>query len=278
MTQIRYFNAFLLSSLTFVLLYAIYFMMPAQKKIVKPAPSKVIKIALVTPPKKLVKKVVKPVVKKVVKKKLVKKKIIKKKIIKKPKPKPKKVIKKIIKKKRVIKKKVIKKHKPKRVIKKKIIKKKRVEEYVETYVAPAPVYVAPKPTVAPIQRYVPAPKPISQPIVQPTVIKSTPMAQKTPHNNHNKKAFLRNVRSQILANKVYPRIAKRRHIEGSVEVRFDITKSGDVTNIRFINGKSIFQKSIRKTLHQSFPMNIPANVKGELPLFDISVVLHFNIR
>ena len=258
MTQIRYFNAFLLSSLTFVLLYAIYLVMPAQKKIVKPAPSKVIKIALVTPPKKLVKK-----------------KIIKK---PKPKPKPKKVIKKIIKKKRVIKKKVIKKHKPKKIIKKKIIKKKRVEEYVETYVAPAPVYVAPKPTVAPIQRYVPAPKPISQPIVQPTVIKSTPMAQKAPHNNHNKKAFLRNVRSQIIANKVYPRIAKRRHIEGSVEVRFDITKSGNVSNIRFINGKSIFQKSIRKTLHQSFPMNIPANVKGELPLFDISVVLHFNIR
>ncbi len=265
MTQIRYFNAFLLSSLTFVLLYAIYLVMPVQKKIVKPTPSKMIKIALVTPPKKLVKKVVK-------------KKLVKKKIIKKPKPKPKKVIKKIIKKKRVIKKKVIKKHKPKKIIKKKIIKKKRVEEYVETYVAPAPVYVAPKPTVAPIQRYVPAPKPISQPIVQPTVIKSTPMAQKAPHNNHNKKAFLRNVRSQIIANKVYPRIAKRRHIEGSVEVRFDITKSGNVSNIRFINGKSIFQKSIRKTLHQSFPMNIPANVKGALPLFDISVILHFNIR
>jgi len=309
MTSIRYFNAFLLSALTFSLLYVGYLSLPKQKKILKPSSSKVIKIAIVTPPKKIVKPVVKqvapapivaPIVsplaaKKVVKKKIIKpkpKRVIKKRIIKKPKPKKiikkKRVIKKkvtkrhkpkkVIKKKLVKKRRVIKKHKPKKVIKKKVIKKKIVEEYVETYVAPAPLYVEPKSKIAPVKRYVPAPKPIVQPTVQPTVIKPAPIAQKTPKNNHNRKAFLRNVRSKIIANKTYPRIAKRRHIEGSVKVRFDINKQGEVRNIRFINGKSVFHKSIREALARSFPMSIPPNVQGELPIFDISVVLHFNIR
>jgi protein TonB len=109
-------------------------------------------------------------------------------------------------------------------------------------------------------------------------LKATATPQPKVKNNYHKKAFLRNVRSKIIANKKYPKIAKRRHIEGSVKVRFDITKRGHVSNIRFINGKRVFQKSIRKTLERTFPMGIPANVKGELPIMNVSVVLHFNIR
>ncbi|HHD81934.1 MAG TPA: energy transducer TonB, partial [Campylobacterales bacterium] len=89
---------------------------------------------------------------------------------------------------------------------------------------------------------------------------------------------LQNVRSQLIANKKYPKIAKRRGIEGSVKVRFDITASGNVTNIRFLNGKTIFQKSIRKTLQETFPVAIPNNVKADLPISNVNVTLHFNIR
>lgn len=296
MTLIRYFNAFLLSCLTFALLYVVSLALPKKEKIVQPAPSKVIKIALVTPVKKPIikKEVPKPIVapilppvplKKVVKKSVIKKRITKKSVIKKPK--------KIVKKKRVVKKKivkkrVIKKHKPKKVIKKKVIKKrviKRevvkkqvVEEYVEPYIAPAPVYVAPKPKVAPIKQYVPAPKPVAratpQPINQPTLTAPAPMVQ----NDHNRKAFLQNVRSQIIANKTYPRIAKRRHIEGDIKVRFNISRSGEVSNIRFINGKRIFYKSVKKAIERTFPIAIPSNVTNELPIMDVSVTLHFNLR
>jgi len=284
MNFIRYFNAFLLSSLTFVLIYFIFMALPKTEKIIKPAPSQVMKIALITP----IKKVVKPVAKEMPKKsasvplvppiiapiKKETKKIVKKRVIKKVKPK--KVIKK-----KIIKKKVIKKVKPKKVIKKKIVKKRVVKEVkpkeivtepIETYTPPPePVYVAP-PVVQqqPKKIYAAPPEPVLKPVAQAPA----PVAK----NDYHKKAFLRNVRSKIIANKTYPKIAKRRHIEGSVKVRFDITASGDVTNIRFINGKRIFQKSIRATLERTFPMGIPPEVLGELPISDVSVVLHFNIR
>lgn len=246
------------------------------EKILRPAPSKVIKVAIITPPQKVVKPIVKPTAvpvvppvippplvkkveqkkptpivkpKKIVKKKIIKKKIVKKKIVKK------KVVKKVKAKKIVKKKKVIKK----KVIAKKIIKKPIRKEPIVEYTPPPapPVYVAPKPI----------PKP-----------KATPAPTQVAQNNHHKKAFLRNVRSKIIANKKYPKIAKRRHIEGSVKVRFDITKYGQVRNIRFINGKSVFHKSIRKTLERTFPMGIPNEVKSQLPITNVSVVLHFNIR
>ena len=288
MSQLRYVSAFLLSSLTFLLLYFGFISLPKVEKKLRPTPSKVIKIALIAPVKKIVKPVVKktpkvatpsPIVppiilKKIVKKepkKIIKKKIIKKKVIKKIKPK--KIIKKKkIVRKKIIRKKVIKKSKPRKVIKKKkiiqkkTIKKKIVQEKivikkpVETYVPIAPpVYVPPKPVLKP-------------------VLKASTTPQPKVKNNYYKKAFLRNVRSKIIANKTYPKIAKRRHIEGSVKVRFDITERGHVSNIRFINGKRIFQKSIRKTLERTFPMGIPNELKNELPIMNVSVVLHFNIR
>jgi len=59
MILLRYFNAFLLSSLTFVLMYFIFMALPSAEKIIKPAPSSVIKIALISPVKKIVKPIVK---------------------------------------------------------------------------------------------------------------------------------------------------------------------------------------------------------------------------
>ncbi|CAA6817383.1 MAG: Histone H1-like protein HC2 [uncultured Sulfurovum sp.] len=266
MMSLRYFNAFLLSTLTFLLLYFSLLSLTKTDKVLKPKTSKVIKVAIITPPKKIIQPIIealptpiippipKPQVKKVEEKKVLP--------IIKPKPKPKKIKKKIVKKKivkKVIKKKVIKKVQPK-IIKKKTIETPVQEAPVETYIPIAPpVYVAPKPI----------PKAMPQPI---------PTAQQSVKSDVHRKAFLRDVRSNIFANKKYPKIAKRRQIEGSVKVRFDITKSGHVSNIRFINGKSIFHKSIRKTLERTFPMGIPNEVKNDLPIIDVSIVLHFNLR
>lgn len=262
MIQSRYFFSFILSTLIFFLLYLIIISLINVEKVLRPAPSKVIKIAIVTAPKKVAKPVIKPIItpkpiKKIEKKKIVKKKIIKKKIHKKKKPK------------KVIKKKIIKKVKHKKIVKKKIVRKKIVrKKVIAKKIIKKPIKKEPVVTYTPTPSYI-APKTISKPKA-----KSTPAAK----NNYYKKAFLRNVRAKIITNKRYPRIAKRRHIEGAVKVRFDITKYGQVKNIRFINGKSIFHKSIRKTLERTFPMGIPNEVKNELPILNVSVILHFNIR
>jgi len=245
----RYRVAFLLSLLVFVTLWAVYLNLPKVKKEPKKIEKQVIKISLISPaiPKKIIVKKTKPILPTVV-----------------PKPKPKKVVKKKVVKKKIIKKKVIKKILKKKIIKKKVTKKKIITKPMKQ----------PTPVVPPV--YV-AHKAITKPKTKEPILKASSEPQSKVKNDHHKKAFLENVRSKIIANKKYPKIAKRRHIEGSVKVRFDITVNGQVTNIRFINGKRVFQKSIRKTLERTFPVSIPNRIRAELPMFDVSVTLHFNI-
>jgi len=251
----RYRVAFLLSLLVFISLWAIYLNLPEAKKRAKKRETQVIKIALLSPaipkksiPKKSVPKKIE--IKKVNVTKAVHKKIIKKKVT------PKKIVKKV-----KSKKKIHKKRLPKKVIKKRSIKQ-------------APIVQQATPTAPPVPM---VDKPMRKPKVEKSVIKASSSSQQKAKNDQYRKAFLQNVRSTIIANKKYPKLAKRRHIEGAVKVRFDITKNGEVTNIRFINGKRIFQKSIRRTLEKTFPITIPNRVKDELPINDVSVILHFNI-
>jgi len=287
----RYRIAFLLSLLVFITLWAIYLHLPEIKKEPKEREKEVIKIALLSPaiPKKSMPKKIE--VKKVIPKKIIKKEVTPKKIVKKVKihkVQPKKILKKkVIKKKKIVKRKII----PKKIIKKKIIKKRVIKEKVIPQPPIAEPIIKPieQPIIEPIQQLLPivppvyvTPKPITKPTIEtPKIEEPAFKAPFEPHqkvkNDQYRKAFLKNVRSNIIANKKYPKLAKRRHIEGSVKVRFDITQSGEVTNIRFINGKRIFQKSIRKTLERTFPVSIPNRVRTELPINDVSVVLHFNI-
>jgi len=244
MIHSHYRLSFLLSVLIFLILGLGLNALLESKKRVSTLKSKVIKIALLRPIEpvpiipKKIPKIIPPVP---VVKKIVKPKPKKKPII----HKPKKIIKKIV-----------KKSKPKKVIKKKVIEP-----------ISKPVYHEPSPIVK--TQKVPTKK-------IPTV--KTPIARVVSDNGAAKKAFLHNIRSKIIANKKYPKIALRRHIEGAIKVRFDITKHGQVTNVRFIQGKRVFQKSVRKTLDRTFPVTIPANMKNKLPISDISVILHFNIK
>jgi len=272
----RYRIAFLLSLLVFITLLAIYLNLPPIKQEPKKRDKEVIKIALLSPaiPKKIIPK--KSVPKKVEVKKVEIKKVKPKKIItKKPTPKkrvkvPKKIIKKRVHKKKVHAKKVNKK----RIIKERVTRKRITpnppitEPIIEPIIEPLPIV----PPIHKVQKAI-----VEKPKIEESAIKTSSAPKQKVKNDQYKKAFLRNVRSNIIANKKYPKLAKRRHIEGSVKVRFDITQSGEVTNIRFINGKRIFQKSIRKTLQRTFPISIPNRVRSELPINDVSVVLHFNI-
>jgi len=245
MSQQRYLISFLISTLAFVLLGLLFLSLLQVEKILKAPSSQVIKVVLISPIKpveKVTKPTPEPIEKEIVPPTPVVKKV-EKPIIKKPKPK-----------------KIIKKVKPKKVVKK-VVKKS-------------------KPKVVPKKRVIPTPKPhysTPAPIVQKAP-KVTVAPKVSSDNGRAKRAFLRNVRAKIIANKKYPKIALRRHIEGAVKVRFDITQYGQIANIRFINGKTVFHKSIRKTLERTFPIGIPNSMKGKLPISDVSVILHFNIK
>ena len=312
MTKFRYSISLIISSIIYMALgFLLINFLDAKKTLPKPKKN-IIKISVITPipkiitppiiipPKKIKKSKAKPhkaihkiikkpkrkkkiikkkrvKKKKVIKKKVVKKKIIRKKIIKKiiKKVKPKKVIKKHVVKKRVIKKKVLKKRVIKEhVVKKHIMKKEVVKARVvvkprpmprpvvqEIYTPPAPVVKKSRPKVVKKPAYIPPPPP-------PPKVDTSGM----------KRSFLSQVRSQIIANKKYPKMALRRHIEGSVGVKFDIGTNGNVSNIRFISGKTILQKAVRKAILHSFPIRVPSKLQGELPINNISVTINFSIN
>ncbi len=292
MTYQRYRLSFLLSTLISLIVgMGVFSLLDIEKKLQAPKKEHLVKVALLTLPKPVKKvappkpiepkKIVPPtppVVKEKPKPKPIPKKIVKKhkpkKVVKKHKPKPKKIIKKHKPKPKKIHKKVIKKHKPKppHKVHKKVVKKykPKPEPIYEEVIIPPQIIEEPMPI---------APQPIMR--TQPQIIKEVTPAPKTStptDNGRAKRAFLQKIRNKIIANKKYPKIALRRHIESDVKVRFDITATGQVSNIRFISGKRVFYKSIRTTLANTFPVAIPSNMRGQLPISDVSVVLHFNIR
>jgi TonB family protein len=311
MTNIRYGFSFILSALVYTLLGISLFSLANVPKILKKPEEESIKISIITPP--VVKKVIEaikvptpPMVippKKIIKKKIVKK-TIKKKIT------PKKVIKKVVKKK-IIEKPVIQKVQPTKVLEE--IKPQPIVEpepiYYTSSIVPdetytyssivedtppmvynepqiinntmttsAPIYYDDTMPIkeAPIQE---VQVPMAQTVIPQTVTQVVPQTiQQTVQDNGAKKAFLNDLRARIIANKEYPQLAKRRHIQGAVDVRFDLTANGEVDNIRFLSGKSILQKGVRKAILRSFPLNIPFEIQNELPMYNISVTVNFNLR
>lgn len=74
--------------------------------------------------------------------------------------------------------------------------------------------------------------------------------------------FLEQMRHTIDKNKVYPNSARRRAIEGEVQISFFLQEDGNVKNIELVLGKSIFKDSAIEAIAKSFPLKV------EKELFD----------
>ncbi len=90
-----------------------------------------------------------------------------------------------------------------------------------------------------------------------------------------KNRFLSEVRRRIEAHKHYPRIAKRRGIEGVVKVRFTILPGGKVGHI-LLSGSKLFYASARKAIEGAFPIDLKG-VPIELPT-TVSLRLRYQLR
>jgi len=261
MSSYRHSFSFIISSLIFIFVGFSFFLLAQKVEKPKKTLTPVIRIAIITPVvEKIIEKkplppvIVPPVqIPPKIKKKIKPKKVIKKRVIKK------KIKKKKIHKKKRVRKKVVKK----KIIKKKVIKKIEpvVEPIIETVYIPTP-----------------QPKRVVRPIIKAPIQRVVPKQPKKIDKSAEKRQFLSQVRSQIIANKKYPKMALRRHIQGAVKVKFDITSSGEVSNIRYLNGKKILQKGAKKAIEKSFPITVPNSLKSELPINDIYLTIHFNIH
>lgn len=92
----------------------------------------------------------------------------------------------------------------------------------------------------------------------------------------NKKSrFLSKIRAKINRGKSYPRIAKRRGMQGVVNVRFTILKNGRVGNIK-LSGPKVFHNSARSAVKKAFPINVK-NAPLRLPT-TVNLSLRYKLR
>lgn len=87
-----------------------------------------------------------------------------------------------------------------------------------------------------------------------------------------KSRFYQRVRELIEENKVYPKIAARRGIQGEVQIRLVLSPSGDLLHFELKEGNKIFEKSLKKTIVALFPLAPPQDLFESNLQLDLRVV------
>ena len=92
-------------------------------------------------------------------------------------------------------------------------------------------------------------------------------------SNKVKNQFIINLRSKIQKNKKYPRIAQKRGMQGSVKVRFTVTKAGTPSNI-VVKGSRVFINATKSAIKRSFPLS----TKGVPLPISISLTVNYHLN
>ena len=168
--------------------------------------------------------------------------------------------------------------------KKELVKKLVAKKIVKQKPLPKPKKILPK--KKPIQKEPEEAK--EEKVVEEKIVQSKPVVQETqkvqqqvvakdqskPNLDEIKakqNIFFTKLRNKINENKRYPRSARRRGIEGNVEVKFYVQRDGGVKNIKFISGKKIFKNSALKAIEKSFPIEVDKSLFSFPKEFKISI-------
>jgi len=99
-------------------------------------------------------------------------------------------------------------------------------------------------------------KPVKKTAKKHTVRRKRHKRGGTPHySTAQKNRFLAQIRHKIEKAKSYPRIARKRRMQGVVRVHFTILKSGKLGRLT-LKGPKIFYASARKAVQSAFPVNV----------------------
>jgi len=273
MSRFRHSLSFLMTTIVYIFLaFSYIYIIKINKPLIKKENINRIKISLINPtPKPTIKPTPKPIIHAPTILSTPKpKKIVRIRKTNKIKPKKRVRIKKKrkIKHKKVVKKQIVKRRKFKPKIRPTQIPIVKAEPIVEDYIYEPQIVSTPKPKIiTPKTHYITSPTPIK-------------MVQKVADGNleNEKNRFLKKIRANIYNNKHYPLKAKRRRLEGSVHILFDIDKNGEAVNIRTSNAPSILQQSAKISLKKSFPVSIPDNLINKFPMRNISINMDFRLR
>lgn len=179
------------------------------------------------------------------------------------------------------------------------------EEVIEPETIEEPVpqeeeKVVEEPTPEPVVKPLPLPKPVVEKLIvekpkkkpevkkvikkkPKKVVKKKKPVQKASRSSIKKSQanpdkvnkFYKKIRVKINKNKSYPKIAKRRRMQGSVKVTFTVLRSGKVSNI-LLKGPKVFHNSARHAVKSAFPISVK-NIPVSLPA-TVNVTLQYQIR
>jgi len=167
------------------------------------------------------------------------------------------------------------------VVEPEIIKEPIPEEEpeIKEELIPEPVVqrVIPKPIVKEVKK---KPKPKAKKKTKKKTAKKKQRSQKASSRGSNispaqKNEFLANIRAKINKHKSYPRIAKKRGMQGTIKVEFTILSNGNVGNIS-VSGPKVFHSSARNAVKSAFPVNVKS-APISLPK-SINITLRYQLR
>ena len=160
------------------------------------------------------------------------------------------------------------------------IEEKKPEVKEEVMPEPIVPKAPPKPVKKEVKKKPEVEKKPKKKTVKKKTVKKKQVAQKASSRKMKisaaqKNQFLASIRAKINKHKSYPRIAKKRGMQGSVDVKFTILSNGNVGNIS-VKGPKVFHKSARKAVKSAFPINVK-NAPVALPQ-SINIKLLYQIR
>ncbi|GAB6043388.1 TonB family protein [Endothiovibrio diazotrophicus] len=136
----------------------------------------------------------------------------------------------------------------------------------------------PKPKPPKVARPTPAPKPAAAAVQAAPA--PAPVAAAAPRaaDPALREAYLARLLAYIEGFKEYPRIARRRRIEGRVDVAFRLTARGGVEALTVAGGHRSLRQAAREAVERAAPLPRPASGSGvELPL-TVRYAMEFRLR
>ena len=164
---------------------------------------------------------------------------------------------------------------PEPIVEEKPIPEKNIPEPIEPKIVPKPI-VEKKPVVKKKKKA--KKKKIKKKVKKRASKKTTKGLKRTGASRNStakKNQFLSKVRQKINQHKSYPKIAKRRGMQGSVKVRFTILANGNAGHIS-VKGPKVFHNSARHAVKKAFPINTK-NAPISLPQ-SVNLTLRYQLR
>lgn len=164
---------------------------------------------------------------------------------------------------------------PTPVVPQPILPKEVVQKKIEPPIQTLPSVSQPIQSVAPVQTP-PKAVPVAH-AVTPAVTVAAPKVENKTDILNEKKAFLSALRSSIQRNLRYPPVARRRGMEGEVDVRFVLYSDGKIDHISIAKGESIFHNAAQAAVASTQGVAIPKSLGSSFPM-DLELTLEFNLN